>query len=356
VAQIRILSWNIEVYGPEKYGRSVNAPALVDLVTQVVARTGANIVVVMETLSTVGDQVGFSLREGLELNTGEPWRSYEADARATGDRECYGIYWQQAPGQPFAPATDATGAPVQGLATAEFPNNFSNSNGRRASYVTFTSLDTNCNFTVTAYHAPPNARAIEGLKVLAGMPQLYTIANANPGPAGANVPGRLLCGDYNLDVNAQPEYSWLTDPVPATPPPTTAGQGAGCAPATHDNTFLMDIADAVKAWGYDPDNWATAASKYRRNLAIDNVFYATPAGGPRTARVVDVVSQIAGSGSIRAAAQRFARAAADGTDAFPNASQIPLPFSTTLSTMAYAFLFYRYAVSDHLPVSLSLVI
>src|SRR5215207_1119169 len=132
MAQIRILSWNIEVYGPEKYGRSVNAAQLVTLIGEVVGYTNANMLVVMETMSSVGDQIAFSVTEGIQAVTGQNWTYFTCEARVNGDRESYGVFWRTDAAAQFARAADATGAAVQGLATLQFPNNFSNSNGRRA--------------------------------------------------------------------------------------------------------------------------------------------------------------------------------------------------------------------------------
>lgn len=357
MAQIRILSWNIEVYGPQKYGRSVNAAQLVNFVSEVVAYTQANILVVMEEMSSVGGQIAFSLTEGIQAVTGQNWAYFTTQARVNGDRESYGIFWRTDGAAQFALAADANGAAVHGLAHLEFPNNFSARNGRRAAYATFTTADTNRNFTVTAYHAPPNARATQGLQQLASMPQLYTVANAAAGPAGAGVPSRLLGGDYNLDVTVQPDYTWLTNPVPPTPPPAAPGQGAGCAAATNGDTILMTFTDAVNAWGGAFANWPANTAQYRRPLAIDNVFYATPAFGAVNGQVVDVLAQLVAPGSpIRTAAQAFNQATPQGSEAFPNAGTIPLPWSLSLNRAAYAFLFYRYAVSDHLPVALWLTI
>lgn len=354
MAQVRILTWNIQVYGPQKYGQSVNAAQLVNLIGAVVNYTGANILVIEEAMSSVGDQVAFSVTEAIQQATGgQNWAYFATQCRVNGDRESYGIFWRTDGAAQFALATDAVGAAVQGLSNLDFPNNFSNSNGRRAAYVTFTTTDTNRNFTVTAYHAPPNARAIRGLEQLAGMTQLYNVTNPAVGPAGAAVVGRLLCGDYNLDVTVQPDYTWLTNPVPAPPPPAAPGQGAGCAAATNGNTQLGTYADAVTAWGPPVAGWSANPTAYRHALSIDNVFYATPAVGIPIGNVVDVIAQIMLPGSgTRTAAQSFARVDGGANEAFPHALTIPLPFNASLSTAAYAFLLYRYAVSDHLPVSL----
>ncbi len=61
MAQVRILSWNIQVYGPEKYGYSPNNVALIEFVGAVVNRVNANVVVLMEIMTSFGDQLGFNL-------------------------------------------------------------------------------------------------------------------------------------------------------------------------------------------------------------------------------------------------------------------------------------------------------
>ena len=352
MANIRILTWNIEVYGPNKYGRSVNNAQLVDFVGSVVAHTNANILVIQEMLSSVGDQVAFSICEGIQQASGQNWSYYVTWARVNGDRESYGFFWRTDAAANFGVAVDNAGQNVAGLATLEFPNNFSMSNGRRAAFMTFRTTDTAQNFTVTSYHAPPNGNAIRGLQQIASMPQLYAIAN--PGVGGGAVPARLLCGDYNLDVTVQPEYSWFTNPVPMVPPPAAPGQGAGTVAATVNDTHLTAWKALTDTYGAIA-NWPAATADYIEAQAIDNIFYA--GGAAPAGSVVDVLGQIATPGTgIRVAAQALNRSTPAGGEAFPHSLSIPLPFAATLSTAAYAFLLYRYAVSDHLPVLLNYTI
>jgi hypothetical protein len=348
VAQIRILSWNVQVYGPAKYSHPANGDRLVEFIAAVANYAQANLLVVYETMSSVAAQVTYSLTQGLAAAAGGNWDSYTTEARVNGDRESYGFYWNTGSG--FVPALDFTNKRVMGLSALEFPNNFSNTHGRRAAYATFRTTDTNRYFTATAYHAPPNARAIQGLQQLACMPQLYSAANV---PAPANVDARLLCGDYNLDVNVQGEYAWLTNNVPVPPPPAVWGQGAGCVAATNGDSELGSYQDAVKVWGLPYANWSANPADYLRQLAIDNIFWASPAPGAVAGRVLDVLGQMMTPGTgIRQAAEQFALVLPAGGEAFPHAALIPPALNLSLAAAGCSFLLYRYAVSDHLPVLL----
>jgi len=349
MAQVRILSWNIQVYGPEKYGYSPNNVALIEFVGAVVNRVNANVVVLMEIMTSVGDQLGFNLVEALAATTGGAWEHGGITARERGDRETYAIFWRT--DQEFRLARVA-GRNAVGLAESEFPNNFSNTHGRRAAWATFsTNAVPAVNFTTTAYHAPPNARAIVGLQQLASMPQLYGLGG--PPPAAPAVTGRLLCGDFNLDVGVQPDYTWLTNPAPAYPP-LAAGQGAGCTEATAADTHLFNFPTLELIYGPPFAGWPRRTIEYRSAAAIDNIFYA-PRGAPYAAgRVIDVPSLIVNGGAVRNAARRFRLRRPDGTPAFPYAERIGTPLGAALANVPQAVVFYRYAVSDHLPVFLSL--
>jgi hypothetical protein len=188
------------------------------------------------------------------------------------------------------------------------------------------------------------------------MRELYYAPNPLAPPATLNVPARLLAGDYNLDVNVD-DFSWLTNNVPAIPPPGP-GQGAGCAAATNGNTGLISYAEAVRAWHAPINGWSANRAAYLRNLAIDTIFWASPApGGPWPGTVVDVLGEMMAPGTpIRIAAENFALVAAGGGQAFPHAAQIPGPLNVNLNSASCAYLLYRYAVSDHLPVLLTITI
>jgi hypothetical protein len=355
MANIKILAWNIQVYGPQKYAYSPNNTALIDFVSAVVNSVGANVLVLYETMTSLNEQICFNVNEGLAARTGATWDYGTVVAREGGDRESYGFFWNT--NANFAPALDRAGSKVCGLADLQFPNNFSPINGRRAAYFTFRSADTNQYFTTTAYHAPPNGRAIEGIEALAKMPQNYVVGNSRE-----RVRSRLLAGDYNLDVNVQPEYTWLTDPEPPNPPPQRFGQGAGCAPATRENSHLPSIEEIedVWRWGRPFRNWSGRSTDYRNNLAIDNVFWRTPTPVGANGTVVDVLAEMCRRhNGVRTAAQNFVLQKPwwdGGGPAFPQADEIPPPLNMNLDFAGCSFLLYRYAVSDHLPVFLSVTI
>jgi len=350
MANINLLSWNIEVFGPGKYGNSANSIGLVNLIAQVAVQQNSNMVVLMELMSSVAQQICYSVCEAIANATGNPWMYVQLQARPGGDRESYGMLWQT--NANFAVLNNGAGQMNVGLSPLDFPCNFSDREGRRAALATFRTTDTNNNFTVSVYHAPPNARAIRGLEVLAKTPGLYTVDNAGAAQA---VGMRLLGADYNLDVNIQPEYSWLTDPVPAAPPPAAAGQGAGTAPITAADTTLMNMSNAVARWGNDLAAWSNVATDYRA-LQLDNIFWAAApgaVGGP-----VDLVAMIMNPASpVRVIAQSFVTLdAVTQGPAFPFAFSLPPPLNVNLSLGCCAWMLARYGVSDHLPVFTSAAI
>ncbi|HET7505705.1 MAG TPA: hypothetical protein VFK02_32015 [Kofleriaceae bacterium] len=348
MAQVRMLAWNIEVYGPNKYGNVPNNARVVQFIAQTAVQQNANVVVLMELSNSVAQQICFSVSDEIATLSGNAWSYAQIPARPNGDRESYGILWQSA-GANFAITTNGAGAQNIALSTVDFPNNFSVTHGRRAALATFRTTDTAVNFTVSVYHAPPNAYATVGLEQVAKTPQLYNVDN---GGAVQAVTGRLLGGDYNLDVNTVPEYSWLTNPVPVPPPPTAPGQGAGTVAITTALTHFGSMAAAVALWGNNLANWSANPVQYR-DLQLDNIFWASPSGAPAPAGgVVDVVQSVMTPGNpLRAIAQTFTLVNPNTNNpAFPFAFSIPLPLNVNLSFAACAWMLVRYGVSDHLPV------
>jgi hypothetical protein len=343
MAVINMLSWNVQVFGPNRYGVSPNNAQLVMLIGRVVADRNVNVFVLMELMNSVSYQICYSVCQAINIATGNPWRFQMLSAQPGGDREAYGIFWQT--NAQFAVVLDNAGDENIALSPLQFPNNYSASYGRRAALATFRTTDTHQNFTVSVYHAPPNARAIQGLEALAKTPGLYAVNNAG---AVQNVGARMLGGDYNLDVNIQPEYTWLTDPVPAVPPPAAAGQGAGTAPVTNADTHLIDMRAAVNRWGDIIANWSNTPADYR-HLQLDNIFMAAPVGAGHVADIIaDIMNPASG---VRFIAQGFVLTnPATMLPAFPSAWSIPLPLNVNLSFAPCAWLLMRYGISDHLPV------
>jgi hypothetical protein len=353
MANIRLLSWNIEVYGPKKYGQTPNNVSIVSFIGRTIQQANANIVVLQELMSGVAWQICFSIAQEITNLTGNVWHFREVPARPGGDRESYGILWQGGGGPNFAITVDGGGNQNIALSPLNFPNSFSDWNGRRPAIATFHTTDTMVNFAVYDWHAMPNNFAPLGLEASARTPALYTVNNAG---AMQPVTGRMLAGDYNMWVT-QPEFTWFTNPVPPMPPPAAAGQGAGTTPILPANvqaqyTHLARYSDAVHVWGPPFGGWSGLSVQYR-DYMLDNSYWASPNGAPAPAgQVLDLVNEIANPASaLRAITQNFAVAyPLTGIPAFPNAPVIPLPLNVNLSTMGCAFLLYRYAISDHLPV------
>jgi endonuclease/exonuclease/phosphatase family metal-dependent hydrolase len=358
MANIRLLSWNIEVYGPSKYGLSPNNERIVRFVARTAESSAANIVVLQELMSSVAMQICFSIAEQISIYTGTAWSYVAIAARPDGDRESYGILWQAGGAPNFVMTSNGNSAQNVALSALQFPNGFSPTNGRRPAIATFRTTDTGVNFAVYDWHSVPR-NPVPGLEQSARTTALYTVDNAGNQQA---VTGRILAGDFNMAVT-QPEFTWLTNPVPRQPPPAAAGEGAGTTsiipspPAQADYTHLGKIADAMAVWGLPFAGWSGDSVDYR-DYQLDNSYYASPnvapapGGGP-----LDLVNQIATPGSpLRQIAQDFELTYPTGAPMFPNAALIPLPLAQNLTTMGCAFLLYRYGISDHLPVLNSVTI
>jgi hypothetical protein len=357
MARIRVLSWNIEVYGPTKFGLTPNNLSVARFVSQTIQESQANLVVLMELNSGVAKQIATTLELDLEAATGQSWDNSVTMTRPTGDVESYAMLWRTEPAMSFQPIPGAAN-----LSPLEFPNNFSATHGRRAAYAVFHTTDTAQNFALGIYHAPPNDQAVLGVQQLASTAQLYGINGAR------NVDRRLLCGDYNMDaVNDAQHFAPLTalptaPPLPPAPPPLAAGVGSGCLPAIaggalDQSTILGKIADALQAWGPYVAHWAANSTGYRRaNMAIDNVYYRAALNSANVIDCIDLIRNPRPGSQLRAIANSFVLACADGSPAFPNAQNFPPAMNLALNYMGYAFLLYRYAISDHLPVLVDVTI
>jgi hypothetical protein len=347
------VTWNIQVYGPKKYsnqnGNNINVARFI---AQVLASQNANVVVLQEIMAGVAQQVAFTIANEAAARMGAPWNYTVIDARPGGDRESCVFLWRDSndAAANFRPVLTAAGNPAQGVPANDFPSKWAATGGRRAAYKVFRTNDTATNFVVTNYHAPANAFAGIGPDSVAAMTELYSVTNMG---AVQPVPGRLLGGDWNLDYNSQSAagqgYPWLTNPVPAPPPPVQWGQGAGAKAAVSQNTRFGDYQNAESSWGPDPGNWPDDQSRYLHNSqAYDNIFYANP-GGIVNGRVMTVLYPMTTTGPLRDIALRFDTS----NNAFPYSAFFPA-INIALSQSGYAFLLYRYAVSDHLPVSVTL--
>lgn len=351
--RIRLLSWNIEVYGPTKFGLTPNNLCVARFVSQTIQESGANVVALMELNSGVAQQIATTIALDLQAATGQSWGTYVTMTRPDVDVESYALLWCTEAGMNFQAIPGAAG-----LSGLEFPNNFSATHGRRAAYAVFHTTDTLQNFAVGIYHAPPNDQAVLGVQQLASTAQLYSVN------AVGDVDHRLLCGDYNMDAHNDAEYfEPLTAPVPPVPPPVPGNYGSGCGAAIvggalDQSTILGTIDEAIHAWGPYIAGWAQNSIGYRRpDKAIDNVYCRVAAlNGANPIDCIGLIRHPPGGSLLRAIANSFVLTYVDGTPAFPNAQNFPPAMNLALNNMGYAFLLYRYAISDHLPVLVDVTI
>ena len=361
MARIKMITWNIQVLGPKKHKVKRNSTALCRFISAVVESAGANILVLQELMNSISGSAARILIGELKVKTSREWNYFSYAARPNNDREAYGIFWQE--DASFTPITDAAGARQEGLASNRFPVWYSNDspNGRRAAYVAFRTTDTNNNFVVSTYHSPPTNPAA-GVLANSRMPEIYTVDNNG---TREEFHTRLLAGDFNMDINHDAHaYRPFTDLLPAVPPPANAGEGTGTEAAINDpdlvGTLLGNYKEAVKRWGDKISDWADDPLEYRQKVnLIDNIFH-TPSPPPHNteSEVLDIIDDIVNKRNLLFYyANKFPlldRKGRKWMEAFPHARLLLKMKRRWSGITACVFLFYRYAISDHLPVKLSI--
>ncbi|MBX9813371.1 MAG: hypothetical protein K2X76_01575 [Sphingomonas sp.] len=340
MATIRFLSWNIQVYGPKKYGVSVNNKNLAYVVAEVIAAARPQIVLLQELMTSIAESVAYTVAEACRAATGQRWSYVVLKARPEKDRESYAIIYQSQ-GVNFTPIANALG-----IASTDFPTKDLPKGGRRPAYAYLRTTDTNTVFVITNYHAPPSGNTSLGVARLGQMPEIYSLNVPGTGVINANA--RVMAGDYNMPLPLNADlYGWLTDQVPHVPPPSQAGQGAGTTAAIGAPTILATWAEVTKAWGNDPSKWQTDPDWYvQKDNCLDNLF-CRPAA--TNSGVVDVLRLLM---NTRSGVSRYAQKFRLGEDqeAFPHAFELDQQLSQWLRHAPYAYIFYRNAVSDHLPI------
>jgi hypothetical protein len=353
MARIRLLSWNIEVWGPKKYTNSVNKDRLAKFVAEVTDNVGADILVVMELMESVSTQIGVTLKDELEIVTGGDWNHYIVHCRdADQERESYGIFWRvdnvqfEMTSRPWGDGTERNIV----LSDQGFPCRLSpKTGGRQAAIATFITNDVvpDRYFAVSVLHSVPDqALAPLALDALAKTPALYFVDDHNR-VNQQGVDYRILAGDYNLDVNNN-YFNYLIAAVPEQPPPVTNNdpnqndEGAGTAPILPTN--IPANFTHLYSWDRPPAPLPPVTAGYR-DMQLDNIFYSSANPPLAASGVIDVLQLILNPGPLRNLANRFRRY--NGTlPAFPHAQDIPQPIANADAAWAFC----RYAISDHLPV------
>lgn len=214
MANITLLSWNVETYGPLKFGNANNG-ALINLIAQVIANAGANVVQLIEVKNSVAAGVCGQLIPAIDAANGHVgatnWRQVIVNSNY--NAEAYILLYQL--GNSFIPIPlnggGAAAPPVSGLTwhTAAghfivFPSATTPSGGRRPFFAAFATTDTAHNFSLISYHVPYGTQTPRGVIRVA---RVGPITVVNDGVNNHNMDSSLISGDFNY-YYAGPPITW----------------------------------------------------------------------------------------------------------------------------------------------------
>lgn len=349
MANVTVMSWNVEVLGPKKGELSPNSELLFALIATVASQKSVDVLCIQELRSSVAVLACFKLLRNLAWATGETWTAYWTTARPRWSAESYGFFVRdrtaavvrRAPGQRTVTDSEnwdtserlaAPSDPAFDLVAREFPGRERLPKGRRPAFAVLRARDGGGLFAVSSYHAPPEFDgATRGLARFttdeAGaarpLPELVSVHELGT-PEPVAIPCHFLAGDWNLPYTQGDYQSFQA--------------ATGTAPATAARTHLYAYGDRGRIPVLD-----RASTVGYRDANLDNVFVTTErlqAIDPDL-RVVDVLADVL--------SRRGLRSLVDGYDpfhhSFPNVSQC-----WPVNNVERSFGFTRGAVSDHLPV------
>lgn len=274
MANITLLHWNIETYGPAKYFNANNAN-FINYIARLVANVNADIFAMVEVKNSTSLLVPPLIATAINVIYGilpaaNPWRSVRVDSGY--NNEAYIIMYRT--DRNFLPIDDqqASGVntiPDHGLGMDDvngnrinFPSRYTARGGRRPFYVTFETTDTNQIFSVISYHAMFGNATPYGVIRL---PDLNYITEFDD---GTPIDESLISGDFNVDYTVD-----FADYANMLALPTEE--------ATNDDTSLKDN----PAGGNDPATFMASA--------YDNIFQTVITGMAPTGNVVNLMVQSA---------------------------------------------------------------
>ena len=340
MAQITLLHWNIQTFSNNKLNNA-NGQALIDYIAEVVHQTGANLISLLELKNSAVANILAQLVPAINLANGaappNQWRSIHINSQK--NNEAYVVLYQL--GNNFVPLQPAAGGglPINGLTNQtlvggvtpggqlRFNSSLTQSGGRKPYYVAFQTTDTNNNFTVVAYHTMFGFWSGVGVRNIGQLAQSRAILDAG---ATINMDASLTCGDFNGDFNpAVPgDYNNLMNVVPSN----------------YQTTELTSLVNFTPPGGFPNP------VQYRAN-AYDNIFmYDRNAVPPlNTGVVMDLIDDSTtivggGSGLMANEAGAFVRGPIQAGHLIVN---IPP------DDYEDAWHIVRHAISDHLPVSVT---
>ncbi|MCO5950980.1 hypothetical protein [Mucilaginibacter flavidus] len=345
MANITLLHWNIETYGPAKYFNANNAN-FVNYIARLVLNVNADIFAMVEVKNSTSLVVPPIISTAICALQGllfDPWRSVRVNSGY--NNEAYIIMYRT--DRNFLPIDNAlnTGAniiPDNGLGMdnvagnrINFPSRHTAKGGRRPFYVTFETTDTNQRFSVISYHAMFGVATPYGIIRL---PDLNYITEFDD---GTPIDASLISGDFNVDYNIDFAYyaNMLALPTEEATNDNTSLKNnplGGNDPATflanaYDNIFQTVIT------GMTPTGDVT-------NLMIESAVVNGPQPPPPAAQPhVGNLSAEAGAFNIAALNNYLARIAN------PIVALPPVDMDT-------AWDFVREGISNHYPVAVTVTI
>lgn len=344
MANITLLHWNIYQFSNNKLNIPTNGPALINYIAAVVANSGANIVSLLELKNSAVNNIvaqlipAINLANGVGPPTPNRWSSISLNSQK--NNEAYVVLWQS--GHNFNWLLPAAGGavPVNGLTnqtllggitpggSLRFNSSLTQSGGRKPFYVAFRTTDTNHNFTVVAYHTMFGLWSGVGVRNVGLLAQSQAILD---GGVTVNMEASLTSGDFNVDFDplVPGDYHNLLN-VPSSQ-------------STNERTSLVN---------FTPIGGYPTSVQYRKN-AYDNIFKFNRAGVPAAGggTVVDLIDDSTtmgiGSGVLANEAGAFAAAGIPEGHLIQNIP--PQDFED-------AWHIVRHAISDHLPVHVTVAI
>ena len=345
MANITMLHWNLETYGPGKYANANNA-VFINYIAKLIHNVDAEIVAIVEVKNSVSANVALGIANATFALDGvigpNPWHGVVINSGK--NNEAYIILYRN--DRQFLPvAIGGGGALVTGLAVTpqfgmsnddaagnsiNFPSAMTKTGGRLPFFATFQTTDNNRNFSVISYHAMFGNATANGIIRL---PRLnYITQFANP-PANTAMYASLISGDFNVDFDsANPGYYTNMINLP-----------------TYQATNQLTSMKNAPVVSDDP-------SDYLLN-AYDNVFQTVLAATP-TGNVIDLMVEsaiVVGPQPAPPAAQPHvgnlsAEAGAFNVANIPNNVALNPVAAVPPADMPQAWAFVREAITNHYPV------
>jgi len=334
LANITLLHWNIQNFSNNKLNNP-NGARLINFIATVVSRIRPNIISLQELKFNAATNILNQLIPAINQANGQgppaPNRWQRIIFNSLKNHEAYVILYQT--GNNFTLRTPAglTNQRLEmgalGPNSLRFNSTLTRHGGRMPYYATFRTSDTNHDFTVVTYHAMFGYWSGVGVRSVGRVAQCQVVGF----PTGeANLQASLTCGDFNVnfDYFIPGDYTNLLQ-MPSEP-------------AVVGKTTLKATTPPA---GYD------YAHEYFSS-AYDNIFqFNLTAGAAGFGVVEDLITQSTqgafGGGQLAAQAGAFNPAYIQRGDLIG-----PLP----PLTFEDSWHIVRHAISDHLPVSVTMAI